>query len=102
MAKRWGAIALGNEIQMIRSIFRFGYESQLLDRPLRFGPGFKKPSAKTLRITRAASGPKLFTPEQVHQLLAVATVNLRAFVLLGLNGELGNTDLAELRSAPST
>ncbi len=96
MAKRWGPVALGNEIQMVRSVFRFSFESQLVDRPVRFGPGFRKPSAKTLRITRAAGGPKLFTPEQLQALLKVATVNLRGMLLLGLNGALGNTDIAEL------
>jgi integrase len=96
MAKRWGPVALGNEIQMVRSVFRFGYESQLIDRPVRFGPGFRKPSAKTLRIARTANGPKLFTPEQLQALLKVATVNLRAMLLLGLNGGMGNTDIAEL------
>jgi integrase len=96
MAKRWGPVALGNEIQMMRSIFRFAYESQLIDKPVRFGPGFRNPSAKTLRLTRSANGPKLFTPEQLHALLKVATINLRAMLLLGLNGGMGNTDIAEL------
>lgn len=73
MAKRWGPVALGNEIQMVRSIFRYGHEVGLLDKPVRFGPGFKKPSAKTLRLERAKSGPKMFTPEQIHALLAVAS-----------------------------
>jgi len=44
MAKKWGPVALGNEIQMIRSVFKFGHESELTDKPIRFGPGFKKPS----------------------------------------------------------
>lgn len=47
MARRWGPVALSNEIQMVRSIFRYGHEAGLLDKPVRFGPGFKKPSAKT-------------------------------------------------------
>lgn len=96
MAKRWGPIALGNEIQIVRSIFRYGYDAGLLANPVRFGPGFKKPSAKTLRQTRTAGGPKLFTPEQIKALLKVASPNMAAMILLAINGALGNTDLAEL------
>ncbi len=73
MAKRWGPIALGNEIQIVRSIFRYGHDVGLLDKPVRFGPTFKKPSAKVLRMARPAGGPKMFTAEQIRALLAVAS-----------------------------
>jgi integrase len=96
MAKRWGPVALGNEIQIVRSLFRYGYESGLLDKPVRFGPGFKKPSAKTLRLTRAARGSRLLSPKEIHAAVEVATVNARAMILLGVNAALGNTDLALL------
>ncbi len=96
LASSYGPAALANEIQMTRSVFRYGYEAGLLDKPLRFGPGFKKPSAKTLRQTRQAAGPRLFTPEQIKSLLDEATPNMAAMILLGINGGLGNTDLALL------
>jgi integrase len=94
MSKRWGPVAVGNEIQMVRSIFRYGYEAEHMDKPVRFGPGFKKPSAKTIRKTRTANGPRMFTAQQVRLLLAKATPNGKAMILLGINGGLGNTDLA--------
>jgi integrase len=93
MAKKWGPTALGNEIQMIRSIFRYGYDAELMEKPVRFGPGFKKPTAKTIRKTRNASGPKMFTPAQISAILKHATPNMKAMVLLAVNGGLGNTDL---------
>jgi len=96
MTKRWGAVAVANEIQMTRSVFRYGYEAGLIDKPIRFGPGFKKPSAKTLRQARAANGPRMFTPEEICTALEHATVNMTAMILLGINGGLGNTDLGEL------
>lgn len=96
MTKRWGPVALGNEIQMIRTVFRFGYENGLTDKPVRFGSMFDKPSAKVIRATRAASGPQMFTPDEIRQLLDHATVNMRAMILLGVNAALGNTDLAML------
>jgi integrase len=96
MTKRWGAISVGNHIQVVRSIFKYGFDAELLDKPVRFGPGFKKPSAKTIRQARACRGPRLFTSQEVHKLLDGTTFILRAMILLGVNGGLGNTDLALL------
>ena len=96
MTKRWGPVAVANEVQMTRSLFRYGYEASLIDKPIRFGPGFKKPSAKTIRQARAANGPRMFTPEEIRKALDHATVNGRALFLLAINGGLGNTDLGEL------
>lgn len=96
MAKRWGPIALGVEIQMVRSVFRYGYDAELIDVPIRFGPAFDKPTAKTLRKTRQAKGPRLFTADQIDALLRHASPNMRAMILLGINGGLGNTDLATM------
>ncbi len=96
MTKRWGAIALGVEIQMVRTVFKYGYDAELLDRPVRFGPGFKKPSAKTLRQSRIANGPRMFTREQILQLLAHSTPNMKAMILMAINGGLGNTDLGTI------
>ena len=96
MAKRWGAIALGNEIQMVRSIFKHAAEAEIIPAAMRFGPGFKKPSAKVLRIVRSAGGPKMFSPTELHAVLSMADPTMRAMVLLGLNAGLGNTDIGLL------
>jgi len=96
MAKRWGPIALANEIQMVRSIFRYGYEAGHLDKPIRFGPGFKKPSAKTIRQARVKGGLRMFERDEAIQLLDHAGPNMRAMILLGLNAGLGNTDVGML------
>jgi hypothetical protein len=60
MAKRWGPVRMGVEIQYVRSVFRYAVESGLLARPVVFGPGFARPSAKTLRLARAKKGPQMF------------------------------------------
>src|SRR5262249_51849645 len=60
MAKTWGPITLGNEIQRIRVVFKYAYDAGLIDRPVRYGPGFKGPSKKTLRLHKAAKGPRIF------------------------------------------
>jgi hypothetical protein len=56
MAKIWGVHRISTEVQRIRTLFRYGYESGLIDRPMRFGPEFKKPNRKTMRLARAAKG----------------------------------------------
>lgn len=96
MAKRWGPVAISNEIQTTRSIFRYGYEAEHLQNPVRVGPSFKKPSAKTVRKTRGASGPRMFEQDQILALLEHSTTNGKAMILLGLQAGLGNTDLAML------
>lgn len=99
MAKRWGPVRLGNQIQSTRSLFKYGWEAGLLAAPVRFGPGFKKPSAKVLRQVRTANGPKLFTPEQIKSLLKHSPAHVKAMILLAINGGLGNTDLGMLPEA---
>lgn len=96
MAKKWGPVRLGNQIQSTRSLFKFGWESGILTTPVRFGPGFKKPSAKTLRVQRTAKGPKLLEAEQVRDLLKWSPVWFQAMILLGVQAGFGNTDVAEL------
>ena len=96
MTDQWGPVAVANEIQMTRSAFRYGYEAGLLDKPVRFGSGFKKPSAKTIRQARGSNGPHMFPPEQIQAALARASLNMKAMILLTVNGGLGNTDVAML------
>src|SRR5262249_51356697 len=96
MATQWGPHRLKKLVQYVRSMFKHAYESGLLDRPMRFGPGFKRPSAKTLRLHRAAQGVKLFTVAEIHRLLAAAGIQLKAMVLLGINCGFGNADCGNL------
>ena len=93
MTTRWSPVTVGNEIQMVRSLFRFADEAGLLEKRVRFGPGFRKPSAKTLRQARSANGPRMFTQEQIRAALEYAGPNMKSMILLGVNAALGNTDL---------
>lgn len=96
MANKWGPVRLGNVIQNIRSAFKHAYDAELIDRAVRFGPSFKKPSKKTLRLHRVSQGLRLFTTEEVRKLLDAASVQMRAMMLLGVNAGLGNTDCGAL------
>jgi integrase len=96
MAAKFGPVRLGNQIQSIRSVFKFAYEADLIDRPMRFGPSFKKPSAKVLRLHRAAQGPKLFTAGEVRRMLDAAGAPLKAMLFLGINCGFGMADCGKL------
>jgi integrase len=96
MAKKWGPHRLAVTIQHIRSIFKHAFDAGLIDRPIRFGPGFKRPAKKTFRLHRAQQGPKLFTADEIRRLLAAAGPSMRAMILLGINCGFGNGDCANL------
>lgn len=100
LADSVGPVRLGNLIQRVRSVFKYGYEAGLLDRPVRFGPQFKRPPASVLRRHRNAAGPKMFEAEEIRRLLEAAKQPLHAMILLGVNAGYGNHDCATLpRSA---
>lgn len=96
MAMRWGAHRLGKLIQYTRSLFKHALDAGLISRPIRFGPGFKRPSKKTVRLERAKGGAKLFSPEEIGRMLEAAGVQMRAMILLGINCGFGNADCGEL------
>jgi integrase len=96
LAKSLGLISLGNEVQRVRSLFKFALESGLTKTPTLFGVGFKRPTRKTLRLERARKGPRLFAAEELRKLIAAAPPTMRAMILLACNAGLGNSDLAAM------
>jgi integrase len=96
LARKWGPQRLSKTIQFVRCAFKYAYEAGLLDRPVRFGPGFKRPSKKVMRLHRAKQGPKLFTPEEIRAMLGAARPQVKAMILLGINCGFGNSDCGNL------
>jgi integrase len=94
-AKR-GPHWLGNTIQYIRSTFKYAFDSDLIPTPVRFGPSFKRPAKKTLRVHRAQQGPKLFTADEIRRLIDSAGTPIKAMILLGINCGFGNSDCGNL------
>lgn len=99
LAKKRGPVALGNEIQRIRVVFKYAYDAALIDKPIRYGPTFKRPSKRILRKARNANGPRMFEADEIRSMIDAAGVQLRAMILLGINCGFGNTDCATLRKA---
>lgn len=94
--KSWGVWRESGEIQRVRTLFRYGYEAEHLREPVRFGPAFKKPDRATMRKHRAERGPKLFASAECRKILDSASKCMKAFVLLALNGGMGNNDCGKL------
>jgi integrase len=96
LAERVGPVKLGVIIGIVRSVFRYGDQNGLLDRPVRYGSQFAKPDKAVLRRHRAAAGPKMLEADQVRALVGAADVALRPTILLGVNCGFGNMDCATL------
>jgi integrase len=96
IAKTRGPVALGNEIQRVRIVFKHAYDEGLIGQPVRYGAGFKRPSSKVLRLNRAKKGPKLFEAAGMLKLIAAAEVHLRAMIHLAVNCGFGNSDCGTL------
>jgi integrase len=109
MSRKWGPHRLGTTIQYVRSVFKHAFDAGLIPTPVRFGPGFKRPSKKTMRLHRAEQGPKLFTADEIRAMaqgalvvgkdgpeLVRAGTAIKAMILLGINCGFGNADCANL------
>ena len=77
-------------------MFKFGYDAGLIDRPVRFGPSFKKPTRKVMRQHRAKNGLRMFEAAELRAIIAAATQPMKSMVLLGINCGFGNGDVANL------
>lgn len=98
LAKRLGKVALGNEISRVRVVFKYAWDAGLVSSPVRFGPNFKRPSKRQMRIEKSEKSAKLFTAAEIRKLLDTATEPLRTMILLGINCGLGNADCGRLEA----
>jgi len=109
LAKGVGPARLRDLIVRIKSVFRYAYENELIDKPVRFGQAFKPPSQKSFRRVRNLKGPRMFEAAEIREMvngtlvvgkqgpeLACAGAALRAMILLGINCGFGNADCGRL------
>jgi integrase len=89
-------VTVSNEITRIRVVFKFAFDAALIDRPTRYGPAFKRPSKRTLRLAKLARGVRMLEAAELRNLLAAARQPIRAMMLLAINAGLGNGDLGQL------
>ena len=96
LAKSRGIVTLGNEVSRARILFKYAYNAGLIERPIRYGQAFKRPSRKALRKVRQENGPRMFQADEIRALLEKAGVHLRAMILLGINCGFGPADCGNL------
>lgn len=112
LSSKRGLVALTSDITRVRMLFRFAFDARLVEKPVEYGPFFKRPTKKALRIARKKAGAKMFEADEARMILAAlegkpvavedAEVKLdpdpllRALVLLAFNAAFGQGDLAAL------
>jgi integrase len=97
LAERFGVNRIHKHITQIRSVFEFAFSEGLIEKSISFGKRLEKPNAKELRTHRAQKGRMDFTKEEILKLIKHSNATQKAMVLLGVNGGLGNSDIADLR-----
>lgn len=96
LAKGVGLNTLSKRIQGVRSLFKHSYEIDLIDRPVKMGPDFKKPNKSVLRKFKNTQPAKSFTAAEITVLIGAATEPLKTMILLGVNCGFGNHDVGTL------
>jgi len=87
---------LSKTITVARLVFKWAYESDVIERMPKFGPDFRCASQRAVRDQKARMGEKMFTAAEIRSLLEAADPALKAMILLGVNGGMGNNDIAML------
>ena len=96
LAKQFGPVRLGNEIQKVRTVFRYALTQGLINKPVQFGDEFRKPSKRIMRQHRAKTGKRLFEAHELRSVIDDAGMPLKAMILLGINAGFGNADCGHL------
>jgi integrase len=100
LGRTLGPVALGNEIQRVRTVFKFAFDDGYIPTPMRFGQTFAKPSASVIRKAREEKrnerGDRMFEANELRDIVATTKPALKAMVLLGANCGLGQSDLSAL------
>jgi integrase len=87
-----GSYAFNRARSLISAWLRYAAREEWIH-PVNMGNGFRKVPAGKMRADRK---PRLLTPGMVKGILGVAGPQMRAMILLGLNGGFGATDCANL------
>lgn len=90
----WGLCRRKTFVTNVRSIFRWGHDNGLCDMP-RFGTEFVPPPSSLFREVRRGTD-RVMSGDTIRRLLAASTYYLYPAVLLGINGGMGNNDVAQL------
>lgn len=96
LTERLGPRSVGTYIRMIKTLFSWAYDSELLDHPPRYGRQFAPPSRSTIRKAQPRNNRRVYEPDELRRLINTATPRVRVWILLGLNAAFGQKDIAML------
>jgi len=63
---------LNGRVGVTRSIFKFAYDEELIEKPIRFGKDLKRPDKRVMRRSRAEAGRKHFLAAEIRGILDAA------------------------------
>jgi integrase len=87
---------LKGDLTRARMLFLHINESELVERQIRYRKPLKTPSARAFRKLDNDRGPRMFSREQIHELIKVASPQMAAMIHLGINCGFGNDDCGTL------
>jgi hypothetical protein len=112
--KAYLGFPLKNEVNRCRMVLKYALDRDLVEKPIRYGRTFDRPSAKSLRKARNEAGRRLLNSERLRRILDAldgkpvaengidepitlkADRALKAITLLRVHTGFGNTDAAML------
>lgn len=92
LAKTLGAHSLATHVRMIRSVFTWAWENEVIREAVRYGASFNEPTKRSRRGNAKAA----YSAADVRKIIKASSGQLKAMILLAINGGLGQTDCAEL------
>ncbi len=87
---------IAGRVSRMRVAFRWLVEMEFVEK-VTFGPEFKLPTAKSMRLHRETLGKRMFSAAQVKLLIDNASDGLKGAIVLGLNAAFGNSDIERVR-----
>lgn len=91
---------ISRHVTIVRSVFKHAFVNNYISEAVRFGDQFQKPSEREMRVhqdmVEAENGVRMFRAHEVRALLDETGGQLRAMILLGVNGEYYAADCADL------
>jgi len=104
LSEKYGLNTFGVIVARIRSLFKHGYDSGVLEAPVRLGQGFNPPDKEARAELAARKAEEIYSGPDIETLLNKTAeiykphlaVPCRLMILLGINNGFANTDVADL------
>lgn len=95
LAEGRSVVTLTNLVTRANCFFNYAEKSGLVLKVNR-GLSFRKPSKHVLKKDKQSKAERIFTVEELTKIFANASKTMRCFILLSLNGGMGNGDIGQL------